>query len=206
MPKNLPDHCLEARPLSIYLYLYVYTKLGPLHTWGWEPVTITLQAFSSVEKAEPVQVHFTLRLRDQRGMWMQDGCKVYMDSYMASNGLCFHGPLDYFQKPLLGGRLNTKLGDHDTPNPHNRWFILFYHVWGPTYLKIHKIAYGWGTGHIWLHTTLEDLWPQYMILEMCWDGLWTLSFGLSQFHGHGSWDICEMALRATLHMRLRAHD
>jgi hypothetical protein len=32
------------------------------------------------------------------------------------------------------------------------------------------------------------------------------SFGLSQFHGHGSWDICEMALRATLHMRLRAHD
>jgi hypothetical protein len=26
----------------------------------------------------------------------------------------------------------------------------------------------------------------YMILEVCWDGLWTLSFGLSQFHGHGS--------------------
>ena len=38
-------------------------------------------------KMEPVQVHFTLRLRDQRSMWMlQDGCKVYMDSYMASYG------------------------------------------------------------------------------------------------------------------------
>jgi hypothetical protein len=33
-----------------------------------------------------------------------------------------------------------------------------------------------------------------MILEVCWDGLWTLSFGLSQFHGHGSWRVCEVAL------------
>ena len=41
------------------------------------------------KKAEPVQVHFTLRLRDQRSRWMQGGCKVYMDSYMATNGSCF---------------------------------------------------------------------------------------------------------------------
>jgi len=27
-----------------------------------------------------------------------------------------------------------------------------------------------------------------------WDGLWTLSFGLSQFHGHESWLVCEVAL------------
>jgi hypothetical protein len=33
-----------------------------------------------------------------------------------------------------------------------------------------------------------------MILEVCWGGLWTLSFGLSQFHGHGSWLVCEVAL------------
>src|ERR1700737_4372911 len=33
-----------------------------------------------------------------------------------------------------------------------------------------------------------------MILKVCWDGLWTLSFGLSQFHGHGSWLMCEVAL------------
>ena len=31
-----------------------------------------------------------------------------------------------------------------------------------------------------------------MILEVCWDGLWTLSFGLPQFHG--SWLMCEEAL------------
>ena len=54
---------------------------------------------------------------------MEDGCKVYMDSYMASNGSCFPGHLDYFQKPLLGGRPNTKPGDHDTLNDHNCSFI-----------------------------------------------------------------------------------
>jgi len=40
-------------------------------------------------KVEPVQVCFTLPLRDQRSMWMQHGHKVYMDSYVASNGSCF---------------------------------------------------------------------------------------------------------------------
>ena len=33
-----------------------------------------------------------------------------------------------------------------------------------------------------------------MILEVCWDGLRTLSFGLSQYHGHGCWLVCEVAL------------
>ena len=56
------------------------------------------------------------------------------------------------------------------------------------------MAIGWGPGHIWLHTTLEGPWPHYMILEVSWDGLWTLSFGLSKFHGHGSWLVCEVAL------------
>ena len=36
--------------------------------------------------------------------------------------------------------------------------------------------------------------PHYMILEACWDGLWTLSFRLSQTHGHDSWLVCEVAL------------
>ena len=33
-----------------------------------------------------------------------------------------------------------------------------------------------------------------MILEVSWEGVWTLSFGPSQFHGHGSWLVCEVAL------------
>ena len=38
---------------------------------------------------------------------MQVACKVSMDSYMALNGIMFHGHLDYFQKPTSGGRPNT---------------------------------------------------------------------------------------------------
>ena len=60
-------------------------SLKPLHTRDCEPIAITLQALSLVEKAEPVQAHFTLHLRDQ----LSDGCKVYVDSYMALNGSCF---------------------------------------------------------------------------------------------------------------------
>jgi hypothetical protein len=51
---------------------------------------------------------------------MQDGCKIYMDSYMASKGILFHGHLHYFQEPPLGGRPNTRPGDHGAPNVHNR--------------------------------------------------------------------------------------
>jgi hypothetical protein len=49
----------------------------------------------------------------------------------------FHGHSDYFQKSPLGGRPSTKPGDHGTPNAHICWFILFYHVWGPAWIKIH---------------------------------------------------------------------
>ena len=45
--------------------------------------------------------------------------------------------LELFTKPHLGGRPNTKPWDHGTPNAHNRWFILFYHVWGPAWIEIH---------------------------------------------------------------------
>ena len=75
--------------MATALGLCVKWPLGPLHTRHWEPVTITLRAISLVEKVGLVQVHFTLCLRDQWSKWMQDGCKVYMDSYMASNWSCF---------------------------------------------------------------------------------------------------------------------
>jgi hypothetical protein len=86
------------------------------------------------KKVERVQVRFTLRLRDQRSTWMQDGCK----SLHGIKWTMCHGHLDCSQKLLLGGRSNTKPGDHGTLNAHNRWFILFYHVWGPTWMKIHR--------------------------------------------------------------------
>jgi hypothetical protein len=42
-------------------------------------------------------------------------CKINVKSTWISNGITwimFHGHLDYFQKPLLGGRPDTKPGDH----------------------------------------------------------------------------------------------
>jgi hypothetical protein len=38
--------------------------------------------------------------------------------------IMFHAHLDYFQKPPLGSKPNTKLEHHNAPNAHNRWFIL----------------------------------------------------------------------------------
>ena len=65
-------------------------------------MTITLQALSMVEKAGPVQVHFTLvRLRDQRSMWIEDECKVHMHSYMASSRSCFKVTWLFSKKHLL---------------------------------------------------------------------------------------------------------
>ena len=112
-------------------------NLGPLHARDWEPVTLMLQALWLVEMAELVQVHFTRRLRVQRSMCMQDGCKAYMDSYMTSNGSCFMVTWTIFKNHLLEVGLTTKLGDHGTPNAHNRWFVLFYHAWRPAWIRIH---------------------------------------------------------------------
>ena len=51
--------------------------------------------------AEPVHGRFTVRLRDQWSMGMQDGCKVYVDSYTASNGPCFMVTLIILKNHLL---------------------------------------------------------------------------------------------------------
>ena len=63
----------------------------------------------------------------------------------------FHGHLDYFEKPPFESRLDTKPRDHGTLNAHKCWFILFYHVWEPAWLKIHWNSIWLRAGHIWLH-------------------------------------------------------
>jgi hypothetical protein len=74
---------------------------------------------------------------------------------------------------------------------------LFYlnHVWGPTWIEIH-----WNS--IWLrarlHRTSHYTWGCGDHTTWFWGclgtGLGTLSFGLSQFYGYGSWLVCR-ALR-----------
>ena len=124
--------------------------------WHWGPVTLSLQALSLVEKAEPVQVCITLHSRDQQSKWMQGGCGVYMDSYMVSNGLCFIITWIVFKNHLWEVGLPPKTGRSWHTKPHNHWFIKFW-SYGRTLLewKLFGIAFGWRHGHIWLHTTLE---------------------------------------------------
>jgi hypothetical protein len=112
-----------------------------------------------------------LRLRDQRSMWMQDECKVYMDSYMTSNGPCFMVTWIIFKNHIFeSNRPNTNPGDHGTRDAYNRWFILFHHMWKPTWIEIH-----WN--NIWLRPqsqmTSHYTWgsvTHFMILGMSWDG------------------------------------
>ena len=106
----------------------------------------------------------------------------------------FHGHLDYIQKPHVGGRPSTTSKDHGNLESHNRWLIIFWWV-DSAWIECIEISFGQGPNHTWLHTTLEGPWPHYVILEVSWDGgLWTLPFGLSHFHSHNSWLICEVAL------------
>ena len=109
---------------------------------------MTHQALSFVEKVEPVQVGFTLRLRDQRSMWMQDGCKVYMDSYMALNGSCFMVAWTIFQKHLLEVGLAQNRGSMELRVLTTVDLFDFYHVWGFAWIEIH-----WNG--IWLRARLH---------------------------------------------------
>ena len=109
--------------------------------------------------------------------------------------IMFHGHLAFFPKPSLGDRLDTKLGDHGTLNAHNHWFILLYRAWGPTWTKFHRkhiLVEISVTYDFMLHLRVRDHTTWFW--RCGWDNLWILSSGLSQFHGHGPWLMCEVAL------------
>ena len=133
-----------------------HSEWGPRHTRDWEPVTIAFQALSLVEKVELVQVCFTLRLRDQRCMWMRDGYKSLYGFLHGIDWIMFHGHLDYFKKPRLGVGLTQ---NHETmvfrmlPTVDLFYFIMRedLHVW-----NFIEIAICWEPSHIWRHSTLED--------------------------------------------------
>ena len=93
----------------------------------------------------------------------------------------FHDHLKYFQKPPLEGRPNTILVDRDTKRSQPLIHSILSHV-KPYINKI--LLKGPVTYDFTLHLRVHD--HTTMVLEVCWDALWTLSFGLSQFLGHGS--------------------
>ena len=81
---------------------------------------------------------------------MQDGCKVYMDSYMASNGSCFTITCTIFKNHLLEvglteNRETMTLRTFTTVN--SSYFIM---CEDPHEYKFIEIAFGW------LHFALES--------------------------------------------------
>ena len=118
-------------------------------------MTITLQALSLVEKAQPVQVRFTLCLRDQRSMWMQDGCKLYTESYMASNGSRFMVTWIIFKNHLLEASLTQNQETMALQTLTTIGLLYFIMCEDPHEYKCIEIAFGWGPGHKWLHTALR---------------------------------------------------
>jgi hypothetical protein len=129
-------------------------SLGPLHTRDQEPVTIALQALIGGKGgANPSLLHTTLegptKYVNARRMKILHGFLHGIKLTVS------HGHLDYFWKPHLGGRPNTKPGHHGTPNAHNRWFILIYHVWRPAWIEFHWNS-NWSRA--WSHMTSHYTW------------------------------------------------
>ena len=146
------------------------------------------------ETESPWPLHFThshwwkRRSRSKfasHSAWGTNGvceCKMdvksaWMDSYMASNGSCFMVTWTIFKNHLLEvGRTQNQetMALRMLPTVD-----LFYCTMceDPHEQKSIDVASGWGPGHIWAsHYTWGSARPYYMMLEVCWDGLWTLSF------------------------------
>ena len=91
-----------------------------------------------------------------------DVMSTYILTWHQMNNVSCHS--DYFSKSPLEGRPNIKPGDPGTPNAHNHWYILFYHVWGPAWIGNHWNSIWLGTrSHMTPHytrgsvTTLHDV-------------------------------------------------
>jgi hypothetical protein len=173
----------------------LWCEWGPLHTWYQGPWPLHFK-HSHWSKQRSRSKFASPHLRDWRSMWMQDGCQSLHEFLHVIKWIIFHGHLDYFQKPPLGGRPNRKTGRrwHSECSQPLIELILFYHVWGPAWIEIHwnSIICLKARSHVTSHHTWEPVTTRHDFVVF-WDVLWTISFGLLQFHGHGSWLMCEVA-------------
>ena len=171
---HLP-HLVEW-PMSQVTYAGSLPNWRPLHTQGWEPVTITPQALSLVDKAEPAQVClFTLRMKDQQSTWIQDGCEVYMECYMASNGSCFMMTWTIFKNHLLEEARLTRNQDTMAVRTFTTvGLFYFFHVWGRAWIETHWVS-------IWLrarsHMSSHYTWGSVTTLHKFGGVLGRTAFG-----------------------------
>ena len=86
-------------------------------------------------------LHTTLGGPTEYCIWMQDGCEVYMDSYVASNGSCFIITWIGYKNHLLEVGLTQNretIMALQTPTTVDSFYaMLSYHVWGPALMEIH---------------------------------------------------------------------
>ena len=107
-----------------------------------------------------------------RWMWSLHGFLQGIERIM------FHGCLDYFHKPALGDRPNTKTR---RPRHSKRPQPLVYSILSCVRTSMNRNSFKWHliegpvTYGFALHLRVRDH-TTYMSLEVCWDGLWTLSF------------------------------
>ena len=136
------------------------------------------QAPSLVEKAKPVKVCFTLRLRDQWSMWMQDGCKVYMNSYMASNGPCFMTIWTIFNHHLSVVMLtqNRETITRQTLTTFDLLYVIMCE--DPAWIKKSTKKSIWliAPSHMASHNTWGPVTHTLWIPEVSQAGLWTRFF------------------------------
>jgi hypothetical protein len=88
---------------------------------------------------------------------MQDGCKVHMDSYTASNGSCFTVTWIIFINHLLEIGLTQNQETMALQTLTTIDLLRFIMCEDPHESKFQDITFGREPNHISLHTKLEDL-------------------------------------------------
>jgi hypothetical protein len=130
-------------------------------------------------------------------MWIQDGCKVYMDSYITSNGPHFMVTWTISNNHLLESGLTQNHWETMALRTLTTiYLLLFIMIRGPTWIEIHWNSiwlraqshmashYTWGSV-----TTLHDFGG---VLGWPWNTFfWALTISWS----HGSWVVCDITLR-----------
>ena len=197
--------------------LPAHTCVGTLPRWEpmWQyPITLVIKGHFTheIESPWPLQFKHSYWWKRQTQSkiashyaWGTDGVRECMMNIKSTWVPTWH-QMDHVSWSLgvfskVGLAQNQETMALQTLTSHNCWLILFYHVWGPIWIETHWNSIRLTARDIWLHTTLEGPWPHYMILEVCWDGPWTLYFGLSQFPDHGFWLVCEVTVNFFGHVK-----
>ena len=142
------------------------TGLSTLHPWL---CTLSLGPLTH-EPESPWPLHFA----SSHYAWGTNGvCECKMDvkstwnSYMTSNGSCCMVTWTIFKNRMLERGLTQNRETMTLQTLTTNGLFYFITCEDPHEMNFIEIAFGWGLGHFWLHTTLEGPWPHDMMLEVC---------------------------------------